>query len=89
MALHLTLDKSVYAPGDLMTLTVATDPHDRDTFRDTPVTVHVDVPGLGGGDATGTLRSPAGPAPVAVSDASRPWSLVSDDGQTAVYSATA
>ena len=85
MALNVKLDKATYAPGDRMTLTVTTAAGERS--QDVPVTVHIDVAGVGSTDVTGTIAKPA--APVAVVDSARVWSQQSDDGTTAVFTATA
>ena len=85
MALTAKLDKSMYAPGDTMRLTVTTDPGERNV--DVPVSVHVEVAGLGGADLTASINKP--PLAITVVDSSRVWALQSDDESTAVYTSTA
>ena len=77
MALTATLDKPQYAPGDLMTLTVVSD---KRLVSDT-----IDVQAAGD-DAKVTTIVQAG---VTVTDPNRTWTVQSDDGKTAVYTATA
>ena len=85
MALSATFDKSSYDPGDEITLTVVTDPGERN--KDVPITVHVTVAGLGDVDVEANLEQP--PAAIMVSDKARIWELVSDDETTAVFTAIA
>lgn len=91
MSLNATLDKSTYAPNEKMTLTVRTAAGERDVVLDTPGTAHIDVPGVGSGDAPFVLhRTLAMPAPITVTDSTgKTWSPVSDNGTTATYTATA
>lgn len=89
MALTVTLDQAVYAPGDPMTLTVVSPPEDRDRYVETPFTVTVSVPGTGTGEATANLREQVSDAPVIVTDPDRAWTLTSDDGETAVFESVA
>lgn len=89
MAILATLDKGVYNVGETMTLTVTTDAADRDRFVEVPFTVTVSVVGTGSGDAAAMLRQQVGDAAVVVSDPDRTWTQVSDDGITAVFTATA
>lgn len=87
------LDKQEYNAGDTMTLTVARHASDQQTVQETVTTV------LTAADGSAQTIT-AGPVPVtstvsvattvAVSDdASRTWAQVSDDGSTAVFTATA
>lgn len=85
MALTAKLDKTTYAPGDTMTLTVTTAAGERNV--DVPVSVHVEVAGLGGADATAIIDKP--PLAITVVDSSRVWTQQSDDETTAVFTATA
>jgi hypothetical protein len=90
--LILSLDKDTpYEQGETMTLTVKTPPGDRDVYVIEPFTVHVEVPDRGlEGDATGQLNRLTGAkAPISTSDAAHVWTLQSDDGNEAVYTATA
>lgn len=89
MALTVTLDQSVYEPGDPMVLTVVTAPEDRDRFIETPFTVDVSVAGVGAGQATALLKEPTTDAPVSISDPSRTWTVRSDDGVTLIADAIA
>lgn len=91
MALTATLDKTTYAPNDTMTLTVKTAAGERNASVDTPGTAHIDVPGVGTGDASFVLhRASSTPAPITVIDSTgRTWAPVSDDGTTATYTAKA
>ena len=89
MALTVTLDKSVYTPGEAMVLTVATAPGERDRFTETPFTVDVNVAGVGAGQATALLKEPTSDAPVSISDPARTWVVRSDDGDTLIADATA
>ena len=79
MALTATLDKASYKPGDVMTLTVVSDK------RVTSSTVDVQAAGE---DVKVTTTVQTG-VTVADSTVSRAWLLKSDDGKTAVYTATA
>lgn len=90
MALTANLDKATYTTGEKMTLTVKTAAGERDVYQDTPGSAHIDVAGVGSTDVTFILRKKmAGTAPVVVTDPNRGWTAVSDDGATAVYTATA
>lgn len=80
-----SLNKSVYAPGEQMTLTV--------TYADAdsrPVNVVVDITDAGGNithiTATGAIVDPSA---ILVSDAERTWTKVSDTGAVAVYRSVA
>lgn len=91
MALTAALDKAVYQAGETMTLTVRTDTDERDVYVDDPVSVHVDLPSLGySGDVTGQVHRNTGTwAPITTADPSHVWTLLSDDGNEAKYTATA
>ena len=76
-----SLDKTTYAPGELMTLTV--------DYTVDPLTVTVVVDGLGGTSGP-VVVPPVKVRRVTVADsAGKTWVLVSDDGSRAVYTATA
>lgn len=78
MALTATLDKASYAPGDTMTLTVVSDKRIQ--------TAVIDIQSAGD-DAKVTTTVQSG---IVLTDpAARKWTIVSDDGKTAVYHATA
>lgn len=78
MALTATLDKASYNVGDTMTLTVVSDK------RITSDTIAIQS---AGDDAQVTTTVQAG---VVVNDpAGRTWTSESDDGKTAVFTATA
>jgi len=85
MALTASLDKTTYSPGDTMTLTVHTDPGDRQHTGTIAGTVHVD--GLTDGTYTAQIVFPN--KPITITDPAVTWKLKSDDGTTAVYTATA
>lgn len=89
MAVTAQFDKAVYVPGDTMTLTVTTTAEDRDRYTETPFVVHVSVAGVGDADVTASLRKQIDDAPVVVTDPDRSWTLVSDDGVKAVFTAKA
>lgn len=89
MAITAPFDRPVYNPGDQMTLTVVTGPTDRDQYAETPVQVRVSVAGVGEADVSAVLRQPAADTAVVVVDQARDWTLTSDDGVTAVFTATA
>lgn len=90
MSLTITLDRDVYAPGDLITLTATVAAGERDRFSETPAAVTVSVLGGGDGTATFTLRQQVGPAGITCTDdGGRAWTKVEDDGVTAVFTATA
>ena len=76
MALSATFDSSTYAKGTVMTLTVT-----RDAEVVAPV-IH---------DATGqtAVVSALVPNDISVSDTTRTWSKVGDDGHAAVFTAVA
>lgn len=78
VAFTAALDKTTYAPGEPMTLTVTS----QDRIRAVSVTVVVE--GMGSKTLTGDLL-----AAVTVTDPDRPWVASSDDGHTAVYTSTA
>lgn len=78
MALTATLDKPAYNPGDTITLTVVSDKRLQ--------TSQIDVEAAGD-DAKVTTTVQAG---IVLTDPSgRKWTVKSDDGKTAVYTATA
>lgn len=85
MALNVSLDKTTYAPGDVMTLTVTTGPGDRESSKTVTGTVHVD--GLIDATFNATVALPN--KAVTVTDPANVWTVTSDDGNTAVYTATA
>lgn len=89
MPLTVTLDQAVYSPGDPMVLTVVCPPAERDRYVETPFTVSVNVPGVGSADVSANLREQVADAPVNVVDLERTWTLRSDDGETAIFDATA
>lgn len=80
-----TLDKSVYTPGDVMTLTV--NYSDADT-KSVKLTITVE-------DSQGNVSAPVvvnaviDQVTVRISDSDRPWTLVSDTGSVAVFQAVA
>lgn len=78
MALTATLNKASFAPGEKMTLTITSD------ARKKPASVHIDVQGVGTADVNTTIL-----AGVTVTDKTRTWTKLSDDGTTAKYEATA
>lgn len=89
MAVAGAFDKAVYNAGEAMVLTVTTAPGDRDRFTETPFTVTVSVPGVGNADVTASLREQVADAVVSVTDPERSWTQQSDDGDEAVFTATA
>lgn len=89
MALSAKFDKPEYNEGDTVTLTITTTAEDRDRYSVTPFTVHVAVPGVGEADVTANLRKQIDDAPVVVTDPTRTWTLVSDDGVKAVFTSKA
>lgn len=89
MAVTGSFDQDVYDEGDEMVLTVTTDPGDRDRFTETPFTVNVSVPGVGNSDVTAKLRRQVEDAQVIVTDPERTWAKTTDDGDEAVFTATA
>ncbi len=92
MALTASLDRTppTYDQGDTLTLTVSTAAGERDWTIQKPGTAHVDIPGVGAAEVTYVLNVPAGtPLPVNVADPDLTWTLVSDDGVTVVFTATA
>lgn len=89
MALAAKLDKTTYAPGEPMVLTVTTAPGERDRTIDTPMTIHVDVEGVGAADVSGVLKKPTTPAAVVVTDPDRTWTTTSDSGTSVVSTAKA
>lgn len=80
-----SLDKTAYAPGELMTLTVTYGDPDTDTVQ---VTVTV-TDNSGNQSAPVTVSAVIDPLTLAVSDPDRTWTKVSDTGTVAVYTATA
>lgn len=89
MAVTGSFSQDVYDEGDEMVLTVTTAPGERDRFTETPFTVNVSVPGVGNADVTAKLRKQIDDAQVLVSDPERTWEQQSDDGDSAVFTATA
>lgn len=89
--LTASLDKAIYNVGETMTLTVNTTKDVRDVYVDEPIAVHVDLPSLGfSGDVAGQLHRNTGTwAPIVVTDSGRVWTLATDDGNEAKYTATA
>ena len=80
-------NKSVYAPGELMTLTVNYGDPDRQTLT---ITITVEDTEAGTGPATATVTAVIDPLTVTVTDSSgRPWTKQTDTGTVAVYTATA
>lgn len=77
MALVATLDKTSYAPGDTMTLTVISDK------RQTSSTIAV----VAGGETVNVTTTVQ--TGVTVTDSARTWTLVSDDGKKSVYTSKA
>lgn len=85
-SVSVALDKAAYAPGDLVTLTVSYSDADS---AGTVVTVLVTDSNGETGAATTSIQV-VDPLTVQVSDSgARTWALVSDDGATAVFTATA
>jgi hypothetical protein len=81
-----TLDKATYAPGETMRLTVTYSDPDAKPIKATIVLT----------DAAGNSSAPVtvttaitDPVTFTVTDPDRTWSLVSDDGRTAVLTAKA
>lgn len=90
MALTAEITPPVLAPGQTMTLTVTCPPQDRDRYIETPITITASVAGVGETTASATLRRQTDDEVVVVIDpTSRTWTLLSDDGATAVFTATA
>lgn len=78
----VSLDQAAYAPGDLMTLTI-------DYTANRAITVTTVVTDAGGNaSAPASTTALCGEIDVASSPA-RAWSMVSDDGSTAVFTAFA
>jgi len=85
MPISASLNKATYVPGEAMTLTVTTE--DRHQLNDRPITVQVSVPGIGDTTLTGQINGPD--VPVNATDPDRVWTKISDNGTTAVFTATA
>jgi hypothetical protein len=80
-----SLSKSVYAPGELMTLTV--NYGDADTQA---VKVTVQVTDLSGNtSAPVTVSAVIDPVTLTLTDATRTWEKVSDTGSVAVFTSVA
>lgn len=78
MALTASLDKASYAPGDTITLTIVSDKRVQSSTLDIA---------SAGDDAKVTTIVQAG---IVLSDpAGRKWTVKTDDGKTATYTATA
>lgn len=78
MTLAYTLDKPAgYAPGDTITLTITSDKR----LQAQPA-----VPITSAGESVSLLLTLL--YPVLLADATRKWTLKSDDGKTAVYQST-
>jgi hypothetical protein len=80
-----SLDKTTYAPGEVMTLTVNYSDPDTDSVQ---VTITV-TDKSGNQSAPTTLTAVIDPLTVGVSDPDRAWTKVSDTGVVAVFTATA
>lgn len=81
-----SLDKSIYRPGDVMTLTVNYSDPDSQTVK---VDVQV-TDSLGNKSPVYTVNAVVDQLSVAVTDASgKVWTKKSDTGTVAVYTATA
>lgn len=80
-----SLDKTTYAPGELMTLTVTYSDPDTDSVQ---VTITV-TDKSGNQSAPTTLTAVIDPLTVGVTDPDRTWAKVSDTGTVAVFTATA
>lgn len=91
MALTVSFDRPSYSPGDTMKMTISVAAGERDQYKNTPGTVHIEVPGVGAADATYTLKQKLpDPVPVTVDDPSgKVWTVVTDNGVTQVRTATA
>ena len=85
MSLTASLDKSTYAPGETMTLTVTTDAGERNV--DKQVSGQVSLAGSDPLPFSALVDYP--PLPITVTDPDRIWTKQSDDETTAVYTATA
>lgn len=81
MSLTATLDKASYSPGETMTLTAVSSPS-----RTTDFTVTVNNPMFGSANASGQATAPL---TVTDTDTAHTWALQSDNGTTAVWTATA
>jgi hypothetical protein len=78
MALTATLNKATFVPGETMTLTVVSDKRLQSSILDVLAA---------GDDAKATVTVLAG---IVLTDpAGRKWAVASDDGKTAVFTATA
>ena len=80
-----SFDKATYEPGETITLTIETDPGERDRDRD--ILAHVTIEGVGELNVTGVIDLPD--APITVQDLDRFWTKVDDNGTIAVYTAIA
>lgn len=80
-----SLDKSAYAVGETMTLTVSYS--DPDTQQVSVTITVTDKSGNTSGPAT--VTAVIDPSTVTVTDPSRVWTLQSDNGSIAVYTAVA
>jgi hypothetical protein len=80
-----SLDKTTYAPGESMTLTVNYSDPDTDAVQ---VTITV-TDKSGNQSAPTTLTAVIDPLTVGVTDPDRAWTKVSDTGTVAVFTATA
>lgn len=79
MALTATLDKAIYSPGDTATLTIVSD-------KRIAGSTTLDIVTAGEDFKVGITVF----APVRIADSTgRVWTQKSDDGKTAVYTATA
>lgn len=82
-----SLNKTAYAPGELMTLTVTYADADRKTLT---VTVTVEDTQAGTAPATAKATAVIDPLTVTVEDdGGRTWTKQSDSGLVAVFTATA
>lgn len=82
---EVTLDKSQYVVGETVTLTVKTAPGEREISK--THTMNVSIDGLGEGTGTFKIVSDKPAEITIVSDLL--WTLVNDDGNTAVYTTVA
>jgi hypothetical protein len=78
----VTLDKASYTPGQLMTATVTY------TAASTGLTLSANVTDING-NVVATASATIGASVVASSSPARTWTKVSDNGSTAVFTATA
>ena len=86
MATTAKLDKTSYSPGETMTLTVTSGAGER--ANDKPISVKVSIPELSV-DTTLTGKVDGPDFAVVVTDTSRVWTPVSDNGTVAVFTAKA